>query len=83
MGILCQVLLAYQLVVIARIILEYIPVTADHPVARVRRVFRAVTDPLLQPLRSIIPPVRMGGVGIDLSPLVLLIALSLLAGAIC
>ncbi len=81
--IICRILQIYSLVVIARIILEYIPGTFDHPVARIRRVFRAVTDPVLQPLRSVIPPVRMGGVGIDLSPLVLLVALSLLAGAIC
>ena len=79
----CRILQIYSLVVIARIILEYIPVTFDHPVARIRRAFRAVTDPLLQPLRAILPPIRMGGVGIDLSPLVLLVALSLLAGAIC
>lgn len=83
MGILCQVLLAYQLVVIARIILEYIPVSHDHPVGKVRSAFRAVTEPLLAPLRAIIPAVRIGGVGLDLSPLILLVVINLVAAAIC
>lgn len=81
--IICRILQIYSLVVIARIILEYVPVTFDHPVARIRSGFRAVTDPLLRPLRAMIPPVRLGGVGIDLSPLVLLVTLSILASVIC
>ncbi len=39
--------------------------------------------PVLIPLRRIIPPVRMGGAALDLSPLVLLIGLSILSNAIC
>jgi YggT family protein len=49
----------------------------------VRSAFRSVTEPVLRPLRAILPPVRLGGVGLDLSPLVLLIALGILAAAIC
>lgn len=80
---LCFLIQAYALVVFARIVFEWIPVSYDHPVARVRAVLRAVTEPLLRPLRVILPPVRLGGVGLDLSPLVLMLALSLLAGVIC
>lgn len=83
MGVVCWILQAYGLVVFARIILEWIPVSYDHPVARVRSVLRAVTEPVLGPLRAIIPPVRVGGMGLDLSPLILILGLSLLAGAIC
>lgn len=83
MGILCRLIQIYSLVVIARIILEYVPVTYDHPVARIRMGFRMVTDPLLVPLRAAIPPIRVGGIGIDLSPLVLLVGLNLLAAVIC
>jgi len=42
-----------------------------------------ITEPLLRPLRAILPPIRLGGVGLDLSPLVLMLGLSLLAGGIC
>ena len=83
MGILCFVIQVYSLVVFARIVLEWIPVSYDHPLARVRAVFRTMTEPALRPLRAILPPVRMGAMALDLSPLVLLIALGILAAAIC
>lgn len=83
MAFVCFLLQAYWVVVVARIVLEWIPVSYDHPLARVRAALRAVTEPILAPLRSMIPAVRMGGMGLDLSPLILLLALSLLSGAIC
>lgn len=83
MTILCVLLQVYWIVVIARIIMEWIPVSYDHPLARLRGVLRSLTEPLLAPLRALIPPVRMGGMGLDLSPIVLLIALSLLTGVVC
>jgi YggT family protein len=82
-GILCWLIQAYALVVFARIVFEWIPVSYEHPLARVRAVLRALTEPALRPLRAIIPTIRMGDVGLDLSPLVLVLGLSLLAGAIC
>lgn len=83
MPVLCFILQAYWIVVIARIIMEWIPVSYDHPLARLRATLRALTEPVMAPLRALVPPVRMGGVGLDLSPLILLIGLSLLTGAIC
>ena len=83
MALVCAALQIYWLVVVARIVLEWIPVSFDHPVARIRSALRSATEPVLGPLRAMIPPGRMGGVGLDLSPIILLIGLSLLAGAIC
>jgi len=79
----CFVLRVYWLAVVARIIMEWIPVSYDHPLARLRSVLRSVTEPILGPLRRMLPPVRLGGVGLDLSPIILLITLSLLTEAIC
>lgn len=83
MSAICFVLQVYWIVVVARIIMEWIPVSYDHPLARLRSVLRSVTEPVLGPLRRLIPPVRLGGAGLDLSPIILLISLSLLAEAIC
>lgn len=83
MALLCWLIQAYALVVFARIVFEWIPVSDEHPLARVRSVLRNLTEPLLRPLRTIIPPIRMGGVGLDLSPLVLILGLSVLGGVIC
>lgn len=73
----------YWLIVVARIVLEWIPVSTDHPLVTVRGALRSATEPALAPLRAIIPPVRMGGMGLDLSPIVLLIGLSILSGLVC
>jgi YggT family protein len=82
-SLICFALQLYWIVVIGRIVLEWIPVSYDHPVARVRTILRSATEPVLGPLRRMIPPVRMGGMGLDLSPIILLVGLSLLSGAIC
>lgn len=75
------ILRAAALVVLARIILEWIPVTYEHPLGKVRSFLRSITEPLLRPIRAIVPPVRMGAGALDLSPLILIVALQLLAGA--
>ena len=83
MSILCAALQIYWIVVVARIVMEWIPVSYDHPLARLRSILRSATEPVLAPLRSALPPVRLGGVGLDLSPIILLVTISLLTGAIC
>jgi YggT family protein len=82
-GLVCFALQVYWIVVVARIVLEWIPVSFDHPVARVRSALRVATEPVLAPLRRMIPPVRIGGMGLDLSPIVLLVGISLLTQVIC
>jgi len=82
-SIICRVIQVYSLVLIARILLEWIQVSPDHPVARARRVLRAVTDPVLIPVRRMIPPIRAGGIGLDLSTIVVLVALSIIGGVLC
>jgi len=37
-----------------------------------------VTEPVLAPVRRVLPPLRMGGIGIDLSIIVVLLVLELL-----
>jgi YggT family protein len=81
--IVCSLIRLYTLVVFGRILLEWIRVPSDHPVGKVRMVLARIVDPVLIPLRRIIPPIRMGAAALDLSPLVLLIGLSILSGAIC
>ena len=44
-------------------------------VSSIYRVLYGLTEPLLAPLRSVLPTVRMGMGALDLSPIVLLILL--------
>jgi YggT family protein len=67
----------YLYVLIARVILSWFPIGPDSPIRPVVRVLSAVTDPILNPLRKILPPLTVGGMGIDLSPIIVLVALEI------
>jgi YggT family protein len=83
MTVVCQLLFIYSLVVLARIVLSFFDVPSDHPVGRVRHVLSLAVDPVLRPIRALLPPVRLGSVGLDLSPLILFAAIFLLQRIIC
>lgn len=72
----------YVIVIIARIAMEWIRVSYDHPVAKLRSVLRRLTEPVLAPVRRLLPPVKMGGAALDLSPIVVIIGLGIIANAI-
>ena len=66
---------AYVVVLIVRALLSWVPVRAGSPVIPIQRALASVTEPVLRPIRRILPPVRAGGMAIDLSLiLVILIA---------
>lgn len=77
-GILANVVLVLIFALIVRIILDWVQVPAGHPVGRLRSTLASFTDPLLVPLRKLIPPVRLGAVALDVSVIVLLVALNIL-----
>jgi len=74
---LCILLQLYFLVLIVRIILSFVT-RLPEPVQPVARGARALTDPVLLPLRRVIPPVRIGPGALDLSPLVLFFGIGIL-----
>ena len=53
-----------------------------HPVRKVYDAIDRVLQPVLQPLRRVLPPVRLGNVALDLSPLVLILGIGILRGLI-
>jgi len=79
------VLWACVLVLIARFVIDWVQMLARSwrprgPVLVLCEIVYTITDPPLRALRSVIPPLRLGAVALDLSPMVLLIALFLLRG---
>ena len=68
--------------IIAWIVLSYVVnfgrVPGDHPVSRVYRFLAGIIDPILMPIRRAIPPLRMGGLNLDLSPIILIFGISIL-----
>jgi len=61
----------YSMVVFAAVIVSWLNLQPDHPIVRVTS---ALTEPVLAPIRKVLPD--MGG--IDLSPMVLLLGIQLL-----
>ncbi len=43
----------------------------------------AVTEPVLGPIRRLIPPMGVGGMGLDLSPIIVFFGLTILTSALC
>lgn len=71
MGLLIQILEIYRYVVLAAVIASWVAPGSDHPIVR---FLEAVTEPVFAPIRKVLPQMN----GLDLSPLVVLIGLSLL-----
>lgn len=83
MGILCLLLQLYALAVLAWIVLSWVQVSSVHPLGRVQVFLDRIMYPVILPLRRVLPPLRLGGMALDLSPLVLLLGLSLLRRFVC
>lgn len=83
LSILCVAAFLYQFVIFAAIIISWFPIEPGSGLERVRDVLQALTEPVLGPLRRAIPAVRLGGFALDLSPLIVLIGLSILRSVLC
>jgi len=79
----CQLLLAYLIVIFARIICSWFPIQPESTLASIYAFLHTVTEPVLGPLRRVIPPMGMGGMGLDLSPLIVIFAITILRSVIC
>ena len=71
----------YRFVLLGHVIFSWIP-RPPEPLLPVRSGLSALVDPLLRPLRRIIPPLRIGGIALDLSIIVLFIGATLLQGGL-
>lgn len=83
MEIVCWLLTAYMLVLLVRIVLSWFPISRGSPLETVASVLYALTEPVLGPLRRAIPPVRLGAVGLDLSPLIVFFGINIVMSIIC
>ena len=76
---LIKILLEFYLVVLfARAVLSWFPVEPGGAVYQLARVLDWMTEPVLRPVRKLLPPVRAGGIGLDLSFMVVFVILVIL-----
>jgi len=82
-GFICTLLTLYLLVLLVRIVMSWFPLEPGGPGAQVYGVLFSLTEPVLGPLRRLIPPVRMGAMALDLSPIIVFIGIQVLIGFLC
>tara|TARA_B100000131_G_scaffold289822_1_gene302122 strand:- start:158 stop:427 length:270 start_codon:yes stop_codon:yes gene_type:complete len=60
------------------IILSWIQVSREHPIGKIKILLDSFFDQLLAPIRNMVPTLRIGMAGLDLSPIVLILGLNYL-----
>jgi YggT family protein len=64
------VLLLAMLVLLARVVLDWVGVLAPSAgpgLTRARAIVYRITEPVIAPVRRVVPPLRLGGMSIDLA----------------
>lgn len=72
----------YVIVLIARALLSWFPMHSGSPLLPLVRVLDRLTEPVLAPIRRILPPVRAGGMAIDLSIIIAIFAVEIIGNLV-
>ncbi len=73
MAIVCALLRIYMIVLLVRAVLSWFPVGSSNVLAQVQRILFDLTEPVLAPVRRVIPPAGMFDLSFMLVFFVLLI----------
>ena len=76
--ILHYLLLAFWVILLVRVFSSWFPIPPSGPIRSVMTFVYGVTEPVLRPLRGMLPPIRMGMIGFDLSPIIVFIVVGIL-----
>lgn len=77
-GLLVNLLQLYLLAIFGRIILSWFPISPGGPIASIASFLYSITEPVLGPVRNLLPRIGM----IDLSPIVVILGIQILIGII-
>ncbi len=83
MEIICILLLLYWLILLVRILSSWFPVPFSGPVRSVLNVVYDLTEPVLRLVRGLVPPLRVGALGLDLSPIIIFVIIAVLRSSMC
>jgi YggT family protein len=83
MRIICILLTVYWFILFARIIASWIRPPMEGPLRTLWTLLYDLTDPVLRPFRNLIPPIRMGAMAMDLSPILVFVIIGVLQRVTC
>jgi YggT family protein len=78
-SILCNLLSVYTLVLFARAVLSFFPIGPDSGLAPIQRALFMLTEPILAPIRRVVPPLGI----FDTSFIVLVFIIIILQNNLC
>ena len=70
--IVCLLLQLFVLAIFGRVLLSWFPLNPDGPMATVAGFLFMVTDPVMKPVRRLLPAARFGGMALDFSPVIVI-----------
>lgn len=82
-SLLCSLLSLFFFALIGRIVLSWFPLSTGSALAPVYGFLHTITEPVLGPVRRMLPPVALGGMGLDLSPLIVIFGVQLIQARVC
>ncbi len=72
LGILCLLLQLYVFAIFGRVLLSWFPLNPNGAMATVAGFLFTVTDPVMRPVRRMLPSARFGGMALDFSPVIVI-----------
>ncbi|CAB4792744.1 unannotated protein [freshwater metagenome] len=82
MFLICIALQLFMILIFARVILSWFPPTGG-VIDQIQNLVITATEWIMGPLRRVIPPVRLGAAALDLSPLIVLLGITVLRSLLC
>jgi YggT family protein len=80
--VICIALTIYWVILFVRILLSWFPPPVSGLGRTLYDIVHDLTEPVLGLVRGLLPPVRMGTMGLDLSPIVVFVALGVIQAAL-
>ena len=77
-SIVCTLLNLYLILIFVRIIASWFPISPGTPMASAFSVLYSITEPVLGPIRRVMPSIGGGGMQLDLSPIVVIIVIRII-----
>jgi YggT family protein len=78
LNLLCSLISVYYIILFARVILSWFPMQPGTALASIASIIYQITEPVMGPVRRIIPTVGM----IDISPIVVFFGIQIIKSAV-
>jgi YggT family protein len=81
--VICILLSVYSLILFVRIIFSWFPPPVSGPGRAIYEILYDLTEPVLGLVRGLLPAIRMGAMGLDLSPIIVFVVIIVLQQGLC